>query len=51
MQVTKLGFVLVFHLVAWDGGVSFLDQSESEVKENKSNPRSLFIWYSIETVN
>ena len=36
-QVTMLGLILVFHFIGWDGGASFLDQSQSEVKQNKSN--------------
>ena len=32
-----LGLILVFHFIGWDGGASFLDQSQSEVKQNKSN--------------
>ena len=29
---------LVLHLIGWEGGVGFLDQSQSEVKQNQSNP-------------
>ena len=32
--------VFVFHLIGWDCGASFLDQSQSEVKQNQSNPES-----------
>ena len=38
---TKLGFVLVLHLIGWAGGESFLDQSQSEIKQIQSNPGSL----------
>ena len=36
-----LGFVLVLHLIGWVGGESFLDQSQSEIKQIQSNPGSL----------
>lgn len=37
----KIGLSL--HLIGWEGGVSFLDQSEhSEAKANECNPELLF---------
>lgn len=37
MQVTKLGLVLLLHLIGRDSGASVLDQSWSEVKRNQNN--------------
>ena len=42
MRVTNSRLVLVKHLIGWEGGTSFLDQSESEVKQNHCNPRLLW---------
>lgn len=36
-QVTKLGLVLLLHLIGRDSGASVLDQSWSEVKRNQNN--------------
>ena len=33
-RVTKLRLVLVLHLIGYDGGARFLDQSLSEAKQN-----------------
>ena len=41
--VTKFGFVLLLHLIGWEGGTSFLDQSKDEVKQTQSSPGSLTI--------
>ena len=43
MQVTKVRLVLVLHLIGWDGGASFVDQSRNKVNQNQSNPESLLI--------
>ena len=32
---------LVLHLIGWESGVSFLDQSQREVKQHQFNPRIL----------
>ena len=34
-QVTKSWLVLVLHLIVWESGASFLDQSQSVVKLNQ----------------
>ena len=34
----KLQLFLVLHLIGWEGGASFLDQSHGKIKENQSNP-------------
>ena len=34
---------LVLHLIGWDGGASFVDQSRNKVNQNQSNPESLLI--------
>lgn len=39
--VAKFGFVLLLHLIGWEGGTSFLDQSKGEVKQTQSSPGSL----------
>lgn len=31
------GLVIVLNLIGWEGGASFLDQSQSEVKKNLRN--------------
>ena len=33
----KVAIVLVLHLIGWESGASFVDQSQNEVKENQSN--------------
>lgn len=43
-RVTRLALVTVLYLIGRDGGVSFQDQSQSEVKQNKRNPGSILIW-------
>ena len=35
MQVTKSQLVLVLYLIGWEGGTSFLDQSQNKVKQFK----------------
>ena len=35
--MTKLGLVLLLHLIGRDSGASVLDQSWSEVKRNQNN--------------
>ena len=44
--MTKSRLVLVLHMIGLEGGASFLDQSQSAVKQNQCNPGLL--WYSIE---
>ena len=39
--VTKSCLGLVLHLIGWESSASFLDQSQSKVKRNQSNPRLL----------
>ena len=39
IRMIKSRFVQVLNLIGWEGGVSFLDQSHGEVKQNHSNPR------------
>ena len=34
----QLSLVLVLNLIGWESGTSFLDQSQSETKQNHSNP-------------
>ena len=41
MRVTKSRFVQVLNLIGLEGGANFLDQSHSEVKQNRSNHRLL----------
>ena len=41
MWATKLWLVLVLYLIGWDGGTTFLDQSQSEVKQNQCYVRLL----------
>ena len=36
-RMTKSWLVLVLHLIGWEVDASFLDQSQSEVKQNQSN--------------
>ena len=40
-RASKSCLVLVLHLICWESGVSFLDQSQSEVKQNQCNPGKL----------
>ena len=40
-RVTKSWLVLVLHLIGWERGASFLDQSKSNVTQNQCNPRLL----------
>ena len=40
-RVTKSWLVLVLHLIGWERGASFLDQSQSKVTQNRCNPRLL----------
>ena len=40
-RASKSCLVLVLHLIGWESGVRFLDQSQSEVKQNHSNPGKL----------
>ena len=40
-RASKSCLVLVLHLIGWESGVRFLDQSQSEVKQNQSNPGKL----------
>ena len=35
---TRLGLGVVLNLISWDGSASFLDQSQSVVKQNQRNP-------------
>ena len=42
-RVIKVGLVFVLHLISWNGGASFLDQSKSKVKQNRCNSGSLSI--------
>ena len=35
MWATKSWLILVLHLIGWESGASFLDQSQSKVKQNK----------------
>ena len=35
-RVSKLRLFLILHLIGWDDGASFLDQSQSEVRQNQS---------------
>ena len=42
-QVSKAVLVLVLYLIGLDGGVSLLDQSQSEVKQYQSNEGLLSI--------
>ena len=37
-RAAKLWLVLVLHLIGWESGASFFDQSQREVKQNQSNP-------------
>ena len=36
-RTTKSRFLLILHLIGWIGGASFLNQSQSVVKQNQSN--------------
>ena len=42
----ELWLVFILHLIGWESGASFLDQSQGEVKQNQSNPwlLSTFKW-------
>ena len=42
-RVIKVGLVFFLHLIGWNGGASFLDQSKSKVKQNRCNSGSLSI--------
>ena len=42
MWVSKSRLVLVVHLIGWEDGVSFLDQSQSEVTHNQNIPEFTF---------
>ena len=44
--MTKLGLVLVLHLISWDSGVNFLDQSQSVTKVTKIQAIQDQFWYS-----
>ena len=37
----ELRLVLVLHLIGWEGGMGFLDQSQSIVKQNQCKPKLL----------
>ena len=37
-RVTKSWLVLALHLIGWESGSSFLDESQSKVEQNQSNP-------------
>ena len=37
-QATRSWLVLVLHLIGWESGASFLNQSQSEIRKNLSNP-------------
>ena len=36
--MTKLRYYLVLHLIGWDDGASFLNQSQSKVSLNQKDP-------------
>ena len=42
MWVSKSRLVLVVRLICWEDGVSFLDQSQSEVTQNQNIPEFTF---------
>ena len=42
MWVSKSRLVLVVRLIGWEDGVSFLDQSQSEVTQNQNIPEFTF---------
>ena len=35
MRANKSWLLLVLHLIGWESGASFLDQSQSELKQNQ----------------
>ena len=37
-RATRSWLVLVLHLIGWKSGARFLDQSQSEIKQNQINP-------------
>ena len=41
-RVTKARLVFVLCLIGWENGTSFLDQSQCEVKQKRSNPELFF---------
>ena len=42
MWVSKSRLVLVVRLIGWEDGVSFLDQSQSEVTQNQNIPEFFY---------
>ena len=42
MQATKSRLVVVFNLIGWEIGASFLDRSQREVWQNQGNSRVIF---------
>ena len=46
MWVSESRLVLVVRLIGWEDGVSFLDQSQSEVTQNQNIPEFTFDTHS-----
>ena len=42
-RATESWLVLVLHLIGWESDASYLDQLQSEVRQNQSNPVLLSI--------